>query len=130
MFNGERREITNPTQSEIGLELDALEPIIPSKHGVSNFVILSKEQPLKNNFQFVQALLKRDGQYLLEARIEYVTGKFEQYQKLTKDLNEAKTVFRMFALDTAPNITAWSDITQKLLASNVKSRRNRQGKLK
>ena len=129
LFDGKGREITNPTQSEIGLELDALKPITPTKGAVSDFIILSRERPVKNGCQFVQTLLKRDGSFLIEARFEYGAKEFEQYQRFTKDINEVKENFRMFALGVSPNITRWTDITKNILASNVKQRRNQHGKL-
>lgn len=123
------QEIINPPSDATDRAIDKLFP------GVSNFIVLEHEEPIKNCL-YIQTLATceddfiyeededetydEDGddetfesEYLLEAHFEY-DGHFKHFQTFITDIDYLKSVFRKFATGIVPDVEGWDDITTTL----------------
>jgi len=111
--NNKHHEVHSPSPEEIEGVIDSLIPV------PYHYLILFSNDKLNH---YIQTVATSDGsekeiEYLVEIRFEY--GKrpgenFDQYQYTTYNINILKRMFRMYALDVNPDISDWTDITEKI----------------
>ena len=111
------RTIIDPSPEDI---FQAISDLIPVKY---HFVILEAKPPV-NDCRYIQTRIDDAGDseivYWLEASFDDHEKSYKQYRSYIIDVIQLKKTFQLFALEIAPDVTGWEDVTAEAKRSGEK----------